>query len=458
MDAYKMNGLKFNKWNTAVDGTGIAVNYNGKLNDMAEDTTLYAQYTDVTYNIKYAKDTKKYFLTENDNLKTKVSVTGSTAGQTNVLFGETVSLTSNGYSTKDGGNFYGWAAIKSNASDTVVGFHTDGESGYGFAGENYAKDDDTKYSPVKSVTMYAVYGDDNHYISLDKNAVTLEVGSLTEGAFDTDDLKATVTGYPTMTKTKDSDNKDSWNSAEPDLGLDKGKDYLYFSSDTGVVTVPRTGGKMVAKKKGTATIFVVDKLYSNVATVSVEVLGKGESKVEVADKIKDLESGKAVKADNGYSVKLNSDGKTVTLKKGKNKANVTINTIKIDGVTYKVTAIAANAFKGMSKIKTVKIGNNVKTIGKLAFANCKNLKKVTMGKNVKKIGAKAFKNDKKLATVLITSKKLTTNSTVGSQAFKNTKSGCKFGIAKKAATFKKIKKVIKKKGQPTKAKYVKKYA
>ena len=53
-------------------------------------------------------------------------------------------------------------------------------------------------------------------------------------------------------------------------------------------------------------------------------------------------------------------------------------TIKYKGVTYKVTAINANAVKGNKKIKSATIGANVKSVAAKAFNNCPNLKTVTI--------------------------------------------------------------------------------
>lgn len=53
-------------------------------------------------------------------------------------------------------------------------------------------------------------------------------------------------------------------------------------------------------------------------------------------------------------------------------------TIKYKGVTYKVTAISANAVKGNKKIKSVTIGANVKSVAAKAFNNCPKLKTVTI--------------------------------------------------------------------------------
>lgn len=68
-------------------------------------------------------------------------------------------------------------------------------------------------------------------------------------------------------------------------------------------------------------------------------------------------------------------------------------TVKIGKKTYKVTSIAANAFKGCYELKKVTIGKNVTKIGKKAFYGCKNLKTIKIKATkltMKSIGSKAF--------------------------------------------------------------------
>lgn len=74
-------------------------------------------------------------------------------------------------------------------------------------------------------------------------------------------------------------------------------------------------------------------------------------------------------------------------------------TVTIGGQSYKVTAIAANAFNGCKKLKTVSIASNVKTIGNKAFYNCTALKTVNGCSGVTSIGTTAFYNCKVLTTV-----------------------------------------------------------
>ena len=73
--------------------------------------------------------------------------------------------------------------------------------------------------------------------------------------------------------------------------------------------------------------------------------------------------------------------------------------VKINGITYKVTSIAANAFANNKKLTKVTMGSYVKTIGSKAFYKCTKLKTVKIGKSVTTIGASAFCGCTKLDTV-----------------------------------------------------------
>ena len=170
------------------------------------------------------------------------------------------------------------------------------------------------------------------------------------------------------------------------------------------------------------------------------------------------------KTKNVYKVKTAS---TVELKqlKNKNASTLTIpSTVRFNGKTYRVTSIAAGAFKNNKKLKkviisgyittigagafqncaslttvktgsrvttigskafygcrkltTVVLGKNVKTIGNLSFANCVSLRKMTLPARVEKIGSKAFCNDVKMVSFTIQTQKLTSQK-IGSKAFTN---------------------------------------
>lgn len=138
--------------------------------------------------------------------------------------------------------------------------------------------------------------------------------------------------------------------------------------------------------------------------------------------------GTNLKDDTGAAYKVTSaNGKTPAVQylapKSGTKGTVTVpSEVTIDGVTYKVTSIAGNAFKGTKKIKKIVIGSNITSIGKNAFAGCTSLTSITIGKNVTKIGKNAFTGCKKLKSITIKTKKLTT---------KTVKKGAFNGISKK---------------------------
>ena len=88
----------------------------------------------------------------------------------------------------------------------------------------------------------------------------------------------------------------------------------------------------------------------------------------------------------------------------KKSGKVTIpSTITVQGITFKVTAIAEKAFRNDKNLKSVVIGSNVKKIGKQAFEKCRKLSSVTFkGKKAPTIGKAAFKGIKKKANVQVT--------------------------------------------------------
>ena len=66
-------------------------------------------------------------------------------------------------------------------------------------------------------------------------------------------------------------------------------------------------------------------------------------------------------------------------------------TVKINGVTYKVTRIGDEAFASNTNLTSVTIGSNVMVINSKAFYKCKNLSKVKINsKKISSIGSKAF--------------------------------------------------------------------
>ena len=76
--------------------------------------------------------------------------------------------------------------------------------------------------------------------------------------------------------------------------------------------------------------------------------------------------------------------------------------VKLGGVKFKVTSIAANCAKGCKKLNKVIIGSYISNIGRNAFSGCSKLKTVTFkGSRLKKVGANAFKGINKKATISV---------------------------------------------------------
>lgn len=131
----------------------------------------------------------------------------------------------------------------------------------------------------------------------------------------------------------------------------------------------------------------------------------------------------------------------------KTETSVTIPaTVKINGYSFKVTAIGSKAFYKNSKLKKVTVGNNVSKIGASAFASDKSLTTVTLGTGITTIEGKAFFQDAKLKSINLKSGKL---KTVKKQAFKGIANKAKIDVPNKKA--KSYKKLFKSAGLPAKA-------
>lgn len=115
----------------------------------------------------------------------------------------------------------------------------------------------------------------------------------------------------------------------------------------------------------------------------------------------------------GFYKVTKSDAKNGTValvkpRKATEKKFTVPGTVKIDGVTFKVTEISKNAFKNNKKLTQVIIGKNVSKIGANAFNGAKKLKKITIkSTQLKKVGSKAFKGIDKKCKIKVPKKKLT---------------------------------------------------
>lgn len=228
------------------------------------------------------------------------------------------------------------------------------------------------------------------------------------------------------------------------------------SSNEKVATVA-ADGTVKAIAAGTADITATAKIGDSektsapcAVTVKAETVPSTDKPTE-GNKPQNAKSNSAPKVGekkviSGVTYKVAKANAVTYQKPKKNAKKVTIPaTVKINGKTYKVTAVEKNAFKGNKKVKTVKVGKNVTTIGASAFQNCKALTTVTLPAKTTTIGKNAFANSKKLKKIVIKSTKMT-KKTVKNGAFKKVSKKATVDVPnKKAKTYKKL---FQKKGLP----------
>lgn len=223
-----------------------------------------------------------------------------------------------------------------------------------------------------------------------------------------------------------------------------------FTSSNEAVAVVSADGTVTGKKEGKATIRVTSVYDEDVygeAQVTVTKKtdpkpGKPQTPVETTKPV-----GTTAKTETAFYkvTKATPDAAEVefTASASKTVKSITIpDAITIDGVSYKVTSIADNAFKGNKKLTTVKLGNNITNIGKNAFSGCTALKSLTIPKNVTTIGSKAFNGCKNLKKITV---KSTVLKKVGSKAFKGINAKAVIKVPKKQ--LKTYQKLLKGKGQ-----------
>lgn len=94
---------------------------------------------------------------------------------------------------------------------------------------------------------------------------------------------------------------------------------------------------------------------------------------------------------------------TLTGLKKKTVKSITVkDTVKIQGVKFKVTAIGAKACQKCKKLKKATVGKNVTAIGNKAFYQCKSLKTIKINsKKLKKVSKTAFSQINKKAVMTV---------------------------------------------------------
>ena len=142
--------------------------------------------------------------------------------------------------------------------------------------------------------------------------------------------------------------------------------------------------------------------------------------------------GKTIANSSASFVVTSGNSKNPTVKYSKNKkvkaSKVTIpGTVKIAGVTYKITEISPKAFKNNKKLKKVTIDKNITKIGSEAFSGCKALTEAAGAQGVVTIGANAFNGCVKLKKAPVGAKV----TSIGARAFYNCSSITSFTIPAK---------------------------
>ena len=106
----------------------------------------------------------------------------------------------------------------------------------------------------------------------------------------------------------------------------------------------------------------------------------------------------ATKTVSGVKYKVTTAGKVSVVGLAKKTAtSVKVpDSIKVDGVTYKVSSLEKNAFKGASKLKSATLGKNITKIPAGAFVNCKKLTTVKFSAKLTSVAKDSFKGCKKV--------------------------------------------------------------
>lgn len=203
---------------------------------------------------------------------------------------------------------------------------------------------------------------------------------------------------------------------EPPTCINVGIEYTYckicnqiYINENGKINKPKTLKRTSHKFDNGVVIVAPSVIKTGLKLYTCKVCGG--NKTEIIPKIAGAKTGTSITdSDNSYNI-IQSDinnGAVEYIGTTSKKDTIVIpDTVKIDGVDYKVTSIGKNAFKNNKKLKKITIGSNITKINAGAFNGCKNLKTITIKtKNLKSIGKNAFKGIKVNAKIKVPSSKL----------------------------------------------------
>jgi hypothetical protein len=195
-----------------------------------------------------------------------------------------------------------------------------------------------------------------------------EDGTLTITCKTCKETKAVV--IPATGKQTDADQLDQKPSVTPEPTQSKIEDGAGTISSDGKILTDEDGVKYLVAAKVTTKMLIKNAVIAD---------KKSASKYKITKITK--KNGKVTGGTVTYTKPYNKNCKTATVN----------STVKIAGVTFKVTSVEKSAFKGCTNLTKVTIGKNVTQIGKNAFNGCGNLRSVIINAvNLKKVGTNAF--------------------------------------------------------------------
>lgn len=175
-----------------------------------------------------------------------------------------------------------------------------------------------------------------------------------------------------------------------------------------------TSGKTVLKKDVDYSVTYADNVRHGTAKVTIKGIGNYRGTITKTFQIKIVKNSvfavmqprtKIVYKYKITNAALNGKGTVGLIGTTVVKTNVKFKTLKvsdtvtIDGVKFKVTAIGSKAFKDYKYITTISGGENVVSVGTYAFSGCKSLKTIPAFKKVTAMGGYAFYGCKSLTSM-----------------------------------------------------------
>ncbi len=431
---------------------------------MTENDELYALWNPTSsYTLSYLKPSDYNLKMDYETVDYYADVTNSTY----TLFKPSGSITLKGSDadyditmvTEDADCVTDWYAVGVSGTDVDNLVYTKVKNGYTLSASNLrnvkisAEGEDFN----ANTTFSTDYGDVFIY-EIDKNTIGVKVDTDKNGTYETPLVTEDAHQYGSEWK---ADGKSHWKECKCGEKSELSTHEFKWIIDKNATTIES------GLKHEECSVCGYKRKENTLIAKQIKIPKKGQ-------KLTDKKTGAVYKV-----VNAKTKGGTVEYAKPLNNKNANISipsTVKINGISYKVTSIAANAFKnnkklakvkigsnvtsigknsfsGCGKLKTLTIGNNVVSIGDNAFLNCTSLKTVTIPAKVKKIGKQAFCGCKKLKTVTIKTKKLV-GKNVGNKAFARINQ--KTTVKVPSSCLKSYKKLLQKKGLNGKKQKIKK--